>query len=230
MLRKKAKINENVLRLQKVKRLLKDLRSGDLPVQTEIVRELSGLRNPPIKQIINILSSNTDVQIREAVAYILSFWVPKSNSKRNYGRESLEALLRIFNKPGEANEIRAQALEGFNLHEIPKRSRLWRRIERATLVGLNDESQEVRFWACYAAGQLEMKNALPHLRQLAENDKALARMWYVAEEASDAIKWIHKLPTKHRKPIGSRKNKSFIKYYFEKVLEKRAAKRKKRLV
>ena len=102
----------------------------------------------------------------------------------------------------QPESVRAQALEGFAL-QYPKRStKLWLRIEHAVVAALGEESAEVRFWACYAAGSLRLKSALPRLREIVAHDTAVCPGWWrVSEEAEDAIEWIHRRAGKTRVPI-----------------------------
>ena len=78
------------------------------------------------------------------------------------------------------------------------------RVESAILRGLADRSTEVRFWACYAAGTLQVQSALPKLEELANTDSEICPNWWrVSEEATDAIEWIHGRETASRLPRGS---------------------------
>lgn len=243
------------LRETKIRQNLRDLRTGvwnDDPAA--IVLEFSKMSHPPYKQIISALKTVQDTYIREQIIYFLSFVHRKSQSfkdsngvytyldslrprhrrlKKSF--EPLKALLRVFNNRGEANAVRAQTLEGFALINPPKKHPLWREVEKAVLSGLKDESVEVRFWACYAAGNIGsyrnfgIKSALPILEELAKNDKTLLKhWWYVAEEATDAIKAIKGVRGKPRTLINERKNKTLIKLFFENAREKRIAERQKR--
>jgi len=83
--------------------------------------------------------------------------------------------------------------------------RLWSRVEAAILRGLDDQSVEVRFWACYAAGTLRVEAALPKLQKLANIDSEVCPNWWrVSEEATDAIEWIHgrETPSRQTKTEG----------------------------
>src|SRR6266404_4132743 len=84
----------------------------------------------------------------------------------------------------------------------PQRSAVWRNTERTVLRSLRDESPEIRFWACYAAGTLRIRKALPLLRKLANEDKAMCPNWWrVSDEAADAVEWIHRrrhIPDRNR--------------------------------
>lgn len=73
---------------------------------------------------------------------------------------------------------------------------------RALTATLSDPSAEVRFWSAFALGQLRDKRAIPALKNVVENDKAILRGWWaIAKEAKDAIKQIkgtRKMTTSNR--------------------------------
>src|SRR5207248_822662 len=113
----------------------------------------------------------------------------------------------IFNKADESPTVRAQALEGLGIQQPTKRHGLWNKVESAIKNGLVDKSVEVRFWACYAAGQLRMRAALPQLHELASKDTSIYPNWWrVSEEAADAIEWIHGRGTPDRTHISNQTN------------------------
>ena len=179
-----------------IKQQLTDLRQGEISDAFEAAKELSSLKRPPVDEIISVLNEAQNAHNREAAAYALS-WV--LGSRRN--QKPLQVLLATFDKVEESPSVRAQALEGFGLQRPTKRNRLWSRIESAILRGLADKSTEVRFWACYAAGTLQVKSALPKLQNLADTDSELCPNWWrVSEEAADAIEWIHGRETASRLP------------------------------
>ena len=113
-------------------------------------------------------------------------------------------MLRI-DKVEESPSVRAQALEGFGLQRPTKRNRIWSGVESAILRGLADKSTEVRFWACYAAGTLQVQSALPKLQDLTDTDSEICPNWWrVSDEALDAIEWIHGRETASRLPMSRR--------------------------
>ena len=183
-----------------IKQQLADLRHGEISDAFEAAKELSSRTRPPVDEIISVLNEAQNVHNREAAAYALS-WV--LGRRRN--QKPLEVLLATFDKVEESPSVRAQALEGFGLQRPTKRSRLWSRVESAILRGLADKSTEVRFWACYAAGTLQVQNALPKLEELADSDSEICPNWWrVSEEAADAIEWIHGRDTASRLPMSRR--------------------------
>ena len=183
-----------------IKQQLADLRHGEISDAFEAAKELSSRTRPPVDEIISVLNEAQNVHNREAAAYALS-WV--LGRRRN--QKPLEVLLATFDKVEESPSVRAQALEGFGLQRPTKRNRLWSRVESAILRGLADKSVEVRFWACYAAGTLQVQNALPKLEELADSDSEICPNWWrVSEEAADAIEWIHGRDTASRLPMSRR--------------------------
>ena len=182
-----------------IKEQLLDLRNGSQIDAFEAAQNLSSRSRPPIDEIIAVVNEAENSHNREAATYALSWIRRKGNQK------PLEVLLATFDKVEETSSVRAQALEGFGLQHPTKRNRLWSRVETAILHGLSDKSAEVRFWACYAAGTLQVKSALPKLRELAENDVEVCPNWWrVSEEAADAIEWIHGRETPSRLPMSRR--------------------------
>ena len=182
-----------------IKEQLLDLRNGSQIDAFEAAQNLSSRSRPPIDEIVAIVNEAENSHNREAATYALS-WI-----RRKRDQKPLEVLLATFDKVVESPSVRAQALEGFGLQHPTKRNRLWNRVETAILSGLSDKSAEVRFWACYAAGTLQVKFALPKLRELAENDfEVCPNWWRVSEEATDAIEWIHGRRTPSRLPMSRR--------------------------
>jgi hypothetical protein len=74
------------------------------------------------------------------------------------------------------------------------KNRLDGKIHRAILDGLSDAHPNVRFWACYAAGESRIRAAQAKLRSL-EHDEGLGTMgWTVGYEALEALKAIRGEP------------------------------------
>jgi HEAT repeat protein len=167
------------------RQLLELLKQGDSGDAFEAAKALSKRPRLSPGQIVEILQHTNTIPNRQAAVYALAWLRGKDN------HETLEALLNIFNDLTEHPAVRGQAIEGFGIQLVNKRRKVWARIETAILQGLDDESVEVRFWACYAAGTLRMKSALPRLQQLARDDSAYYPNWWcVSEEAADATEWI----------------------------------------
>jgi len=161
------------------------LRQGNSGEAFEAAKTLSNHPDLSPSQIVEVLQQTNTIHNRQAAVYALAWLRGKDNA------ETLEALLHIFNDVTEHAAVRGEAIEGFGIQALTKRRKVWPRIEKAILQGLEDESVEVRFWACYAAGTLRMKRALPRLQQLARDDSAFYPNWWcVSEEAADAIELI----------------------------------------
>lgn len=183
-----------------VEHLLSDLRDGDSGKAFDAGKTLLRMSPMPIKEVIEILRQSEGVHNRAEAAYALS-WMCGEYPK-SYTRLAATALLAAFNNPAEDTPVRAQALEGFALQTPRKGTKLWYEVEAAVLSALSEESVEVRFWACYAAGSIKLKSALPRLKELAEQDTRIYRGWWrVSEEAEDAIDWIHGRETEDRIPM-----------------------------
>ena len=166
------------------KQLLEDLEHGDGPAAFEAAKTLSNLPDLPVMEVLEAFGRAENLHNREAIAYTLSWLRRKDN------HEILQALLKIVNDVSGNASVRGQALEGLGVQKPSPAHELWRAVEQTILTSLSDTSAEVRFWACYAAGTLQMKSALPQLRELAANDTTMYPTWWrVSEEAADAIEW-----------------------------------------
>jgi hypothetical protein len=176
---------------------LENLRGGNVYDAFEAAKSLARVPRLPAERIVNVLAGAEGVHNREAAVYALS-WL-----RRKYRNKTLRALLDIIDDASEHPAVRAQALEGLGVQMPTVRQKLWAEVERAVLCGLTDEAVEVRFWACYAAGTLRMKGALPRLAEMARSDSAVCpRWWRVSEEAADAVEWIHGRETEARSPLS----------------------------
>jgi len=189
----------------KTKQLLEALEHGNASEAIEAAKSLSTLPRLPAKRIIEVLDGAKDVPNRVAVAYTLS-WL-----RRKENHEVLRALLSLAGDAREYPAVRGQAFEGLGVQRSSQRHKLWRDIERVILAGLRDREVEIRFWACYAAGSLRMKSALPELQAITENDDAMYTNWWrVSEEAADAIEWIFGRSSEPRMRVyAQNKNKSY---------------------
>ncbi len=148
-------------------------------------------------QLAEILETAANPHNKEAAAYALS-WLEKNN-------EALDALISTLLAVDMPESVRGQAAEGIGEHKPRKNHKLRQKAEAAILTALNDESPEVRFWSCFAAGKIKLREALPILLQIKEKDKSVNPGWWqVSEEAEDAIEWIHGRKGKDRVPLASR--------------------------
>jgi hypothetical protein len=182
------------------KKLLVALRNGDFGEAFDAGKILMRQKLIPIAEVIDILHHAEGKHNRTEAAYTLSWMLGKN--PRYYKNLAVSALLEAFNNQSQFEGVRAQALEGFVLQQPKRRTKLWLRIESAVLSALSEESVEIRFWACYAAGNLRLKSALPKLKELAEQDTRIYPGWWrVSEEAEDAIEWVHGRVGKERIPM-----------------------------
>jgi HEAT repeat protein len=96
---------------------------------------------------------------RESVAYALSFLFLLNPPA---SRKIVKALINLAADNSEAPAVRAQALEGLG-NQLYKdlSSSLYRLGVAAILEALNSSEAEVRFWGCYAAGEMKAKAVLP---------------------------------------------------------------------
>ena len=149
-------------------------------------------------QLVEIIKTATQDYNKRAAVYALS-WLEGDDG-------ALEALITALSKTDLEDSVRGQAAEGIGLHNPPAMHSLRKKAADAIHQGLNDSSSVVRFWCCYAAGIIKLKEALPILTDLKNNDKAACPgWWYISEEAEDAIEWIHNRKGKERTPIHERK-------------------------
>jgi HEAT repeat protein len=148
-------------------------------------------------QLSEILKTAANPHNKQAAAYALT-WLEKN-------KDALDALICALIAVDLPESVRGQAAEGIGEHKPRKNHKLRQKAEAAILAALKDNSPEVRFWACFAAGKIKLKEALPILHQIKEEDKSVnPGWWYVSEEAEDAIEWIHGRAGKDRIPVESR--------------------------
>lgn len=148
-------------------------------------------------QLAEILKTASNPHNKQAAAYALS-WLDNNN-------EALDSLISALLAVDLPESVRGQAAEGIGDHKPRKNHKLRQKAETAILAALKDESPEVRFWACFAAGKIKLREALPTLHQIKEEDRSInPGWWYVSEEAEDAIDWIHGRVGKDRIPVESR--------------------------
>ena len=209
----------------KIRRLLKQLRSDD---ESEVFEAGTGffrVGRVPIKPLLSIVEKFPNAHNREFAAYALItvlLGLEATQFKRNYlrkysfrafeiaakNRRDIERIIKTLIEAINCDEnpkVRAQALETLGTSSTARKSfhKLRAKVEKAVINALSNEYAEVRFWACYAAGQLKMENALPKLRELVANDtKDWGRWWLVSEEAADAVDWIYGRETEPRVPIS----------------------------
>lgn len=131
--------------------------------------------------LAGILEIERRQTVRHAAVHALAFM---------FEDDAFGPLISVFQNPSESPSIRGIAAEGIaNLleHSDP-RGESYKQAVAVLITGLQDESPKVRFWASFALGCLKAHQAIPHLRRLADTDKAVCRGWWsVAREAEDAL-------------------------------------------
>lgn len=181
-----------------IKKLIEDIANGSELDAFEAAKTIVRVQQSNCaKQLSDILKSAANPHNKQAAAYALS-WLWKNN-------DALDALINTLVAVDLPESVRGQAAEGIGEHKPRKDHKLRQKAEKAVLSALKDESAEVRFWACYAAGKIKLREALPILHQIKEIDKSVnPSWWHVSEEAEDAIEWIHGRAGKNRIPLESR--------------------------
>lgn len=94
----------------------------------------------------------------EAATYALS-WIENSNL-------SLSILISLLATPNIYESVRGQEAEGIGIINPSRRNKNRQLAETILLENLADPSPTVRFWCCYAVGQMKLRNALPILKEL----------------------------------------------------------------
>jgi len=151
-----------------------------------------------LKPIIKVLRHGATVDHRQAAAYAL----------RGYsGREACLALAEKVADESEDEEVRGCAAE--SLGEVAglekKGTRLYEHAGKVLLDAIKDPSCVLRFWAAFAISSMGYRRALPALRKLAQSDRRLVPgLWYVHEEAQDAIAWLEGRMPRDRVPVHMR--------------------------
>ncbi|MHB2017746.1 MAG: HEAT repeat domain-containing protein [Candidatus Xenobia bacterium] len=152
--------------------------------------------------LADLLEHHDSSWVRQAAAYALGF-------RRD--PRAQEPLIRVVLNRQEADNVRGQAAEGLaylGQFVDPKKKLVWGSIPPLLAV-LDDPSATVRFWACFALGQLAERRAgrarvrgyrdlMAALQRVAREDHTvLPNWWSVGEEAADALAFIEGRPTVH---------------------------------
>jgi hypothetical protein len=97
-------------------------------------------------------------------------------------------LLATLDDRSLPSDVRGLAAEGLGVHLYSStRRRLRRSAITTALRHLSDPSAEVRFWCCYALGQIGDRSAKRPLIGLLADDAHVERWWTVGEEARNAL-------------------------------------------
>ena len=183
-----------------ISKLLNDIECGNLFDAFEAAKKIANrtLSQKDIDILARIAFNGNEVHNMESATYALS-WVEN-------GDLALSVLIHLLSTSDIHESVRGQAAEGIGIIKPSKRNK-HRQLAESTLINcLNDPSPVVRFWSCYAVGQLKMNKALSILHELKSNDHEICpNWWYISEEAEDAIEWINGRDGKDRIPVNQRK-------------------------
>jgi len=181
-----------------VEKLIEDIANGSESDAIEAAKAFIKVQ-PSVYtvQLVEILKTEANPHNKQAAAYALS-WLEKND-------EALDALISALLEVSLPESVRGQAAEGIGVHRPRKNHKLRQKAETAILTAIKDKSPEVRFWSCFAAGKIKLREALPVLHKIKGEDKSVnPGWWHVSEEAEDAIEWIHGRAGKNRIPLESR--------------------------
>jgi HEAT repeat protein len=131
--------------------------------------------------LAGILEMNRRPSVRQAAVHALAF---------TFEVEAFGLLVSVLQDSAEAPGTKAIAAEGIAnlLEHSDSKEESHKKAVTVLIKALEDDSPKVRFWASFALGRLKAHLAIPHLRRLAETDKAVCRGWWsVAREAQDAL-------------------------------------------
>ncbi|MFE1746064.1 HEAT repeat domain-containing protein [Coleofasciculus sp. H7-2] len=153
-----------------------------------------------LNSLLFILATSSNPVQRNSAVYALSFL---SNCTENH--EVIRTLTYIAANNAESPSVRSQALEGLGNQLSQKLStNLYQRAVSVIIQALNSSEAEIRFWGCFAAGAVKIKEALPKLQVLAQTDNTIvAGWWSVGEEAEDSIALMDGGEPALRKPHNS---------------------------
>ncbi|MCW3053229.1 MAG: hypothetical protein JWN14_2399 [Chthonomonadales bacterium] len=167
----------------------------DTDERWEAARALSDVQcRRAYKRLRSIIHGHPDTRRRKEACHILAF---------AFDPFLLKAFQQIYAAESYPFAVRAQAAEGLAnlLGYLDRRSRRYRQTLALLLPGLEDPTPEIRFWTCFALGNMRATEALPELQRLvAEDDAFCPGWWYVRDEASDAICHIQGKPWPDRVP------------------------------
>jgi len=115
---------------------------------------------------------DNDIRGRELAAYTIGHI--------GDGRAITPLIAALTNRE-EAEVVRAQAAESLGYMEA-------RQSSDALCICLSDTSAPIRFWCCYALGNVSSRRAIPALQHIAQTDTTFVPGWgTVGQEAQGAI-------------------------------------------
>lgn len=179
--------------------LIVDIQTGGEIDAFEAAKKIAGnkLTKTELKKLSNVLIEGNDIHNKEAATYAIA-WIENRSS-------ALAILVDTLSTVQNHERVRGQAAEGIGIIKPSRKFKLRIDAETVLLKSLNDPSPIVRFWSCYAVGELKMKDSLPLLEELQVKDSSICPgWWYVSEEAEDAIAKINNREWKDRIPVNQR--------------------------
>lgn len=181
-------------------KILHDIESGNEFDAFEGAKRLSNykLSKGQVEAFSMISKSGKELHNKEAATYALAFIENRD--------EAISTLIDLLSSSENHELVRGQAAVGLGIM-ILSNLKFRKAVENTLLKSLKDPSPMVRFWFCYAVGQLGLKKAISILKEIKANDREICpNWWYVSEEAEDAIEWINGRDGKDRIPVKDRKN------------------------
>ena len=186
--------------IENISKLLKDIEFGEVFDAFEAAKMIANntLSKKDIDELARVAFNGKEIHNKESAAYAIS-WIENHDS-------ALSILINLLATSDIHEDVRGQAAEGIGIIKPSGKNKHRQLAETTLLKSLGDASPVVRFWSCYAVGQIKMKKALPILHELKANDHEVCPgWWYISEEAEDAIEWINGRDGKDRIPVKDRK-------------------------
>jgi HEAT repeat protein len=166
------------VRTRRRRPLVRDLTGRDSTKRWAAAVELARTRDERTRrQVARVLEGAGNDDGRAAAAYVLGF----SGDTAFAG-----VLARRLADRDECVLVRAHAAEA--LGHLLQHEPVLADIRTAIVAALTDEEPEVRFWATFAAGALELQESRPRLERLLGDEASVEGWWTVAQEAEWALR------------------------------------------
>ena len=163
-------------------RLVRKVECGLAGDAWEAAKELSHLKpKHSVPRLRKAMRSANRTENREAAAYALT-WMDRPELVADFATCVADAA--------QPEGVRGQAAEGLAClgTYLRRNSQSFRQAETTLLSNLDSSSPIVRFWCCFALGQMRSKRAMSRLQSLRREDHEVCPGWWkVSEEASDAL-------------------------------------------
>ncbi len=179
--------------------LILDIETGNEVDAFEAAKKIAfnKLSKAELTKLSNVVTEGIGIHNKEASTHAISLIENKS--------PALAMLIDILGTLQNHERVRGRAAEGLGIMEPSRKFKLRGDVEKILLKSLNDPSPTVRFWSCYAVGEMRLKIALTILKELQVKDDGICPgWWYVSEEAEDAIARISNREWKDRIPVDQR--------------------------